>query len=73
MARKLLEHIAKNDVSVDSEEDAHQLVSLVTNQRRPNPVTTPSAASSNPFGGLPRRPEGGGGAGVPPSQRGAGR
>ena len=54
MARKIVEHIRKNKVSLDECEDAQEFVNQVTNQRRPGkPANENSAAASgNPFGGF---------------------
>ena len=54
MARKIVEHIRKNKVSLDECEDAQEFVNQVTNPRRPGKATNEStaAASGNPFGGF---------------------
>ena len=54
MARKLIEHIKKNQVSLEECEDVQALVSLVTNQRRggKQPTVEGSSGNNNPFGGF---------------------
>lgn len=54
MAKKLVEHIKKNQVPLEECEDIQALVSLVTNPRRggKQPPAEGSSVNNNPFGGF---------------------
>ena len=57
MARKIVDHIKKNKVTLD--QDPQQLVASVTNQRKPQSAAgEPAQQPGNPFGGFQVRKPG---------------